>query len=260
MAATISHLIQTRDLLWAWASRIVRARYQQSFLGGLWIIVQPTATALIFTVIFTVFVPVNTGDIPYVVFSYTALVPWLLLANSLNDMVSSIVDNMQLVTKIYFPREILPLAAMFARLLDFLVASGLLAVLILYFRVPLFPAGWLYLPIILAIQLALILGVGLAMAALNVFYRDIKPLLALIVQLWFYASPIIYPVSAVPERLRPFYFLNPMAGVLEAYRAVLLYGVAPDSTLLPAAVVAALIFVAGCWFFKRVEFQFADVV
>lgn len=260
MLSSVTPLFQARDLLWTWTGRIIRARYQQSVLGGLWIVIQPAATVAIFTVIFTLFVPVDTGDTPYVVFSYVALVPWMLFANSLTDMTNSLIENMQLVMKIYFPREILPLASLLARLMDFFVSVGLLVVLMIYFRVPIFPQGWLFLPVILAVQLTLVLGLGLMLAASNVFYRDIRPLLTLGVQLWFYASPIIYPVSMVPERLRPFYFLNPMAGVLEAYRAVLLNQQLPGPYLAASAAVASVAFVFGFWFFKRVEFQFADIV
>ncbi|MFN8487841.1 MAG: ABC transporter permease [Caldilineaceae bacterium] len=260
MITNVSSLIRSKELIWTWTERIVQARYQQSILGGLWMIVQPVATVAIFTVIFTFFVPVNTGKIPYVVFSYTALIPWLLFANGLTDMANAVVDNMSLVTKIYFPREVLPFAVLLSRVLDFFIASVLLIVLILYFKVPIYPVGWLYLPIILAIQMAQIVGFGLALAAANVFYRDVKPLLTLGLQLWFYASPIIYPVSMVPERFRPFYFLNPMAGVLEAYRAVLLYKTLPGAYLWTSGLVALVIVVAGYWFFKRVEFQFADII
>lgn len=256
----VGHLIGARDLLWAWTSRTIRSRYQQSVLGGLWIVVQPLAVVVLFSVVFTFFVPVDTGDIPYPVFSYAAMVPWLLLANSLGDMAESVVGNMHLITKIYFPREILPLAAMLARLLDYSVSFGVLAVLMFLFRVPIFLLGWLFLPVILAIQLTLIVGLGLALSAANVFYRDVRSLLALGIQLWFYASPIIYPVSMVPEQLRPFYYLNPMAGILEAYRAVILYNTLPDPSILLSAVVAVLVFAFGYWFFRRVEFQFADIV
>jgi lipopolysaccharide transport system permease protein len=170
------------------------------------------------------------------------------------------VGNMSLVTKIYFPREALPLAAMLARLMDFGVAASLVIVLMLIFQVPIFPAGWLFLPLILIIQLALIAGIGLAAAAANVFYRDVQSLLVLVVQLWFYASPIIYPVSMVPERFQRLYFLNPMAGILESYRAVLLYGELPGMYLLQSAFVSMLLLVGGYWFFKKVEFLFADIV
>jgi lipopolysaccharide transport system permease protein len=253
-------LITISDLLLAWTGRTIRGRYQQSALGWLWAIVQPAATVAIFTVIFTRVVRVDTGDIPYVIFSYVAVVPWTLLATSLADMTSSLVGNMSLVTKIYFPREALPLAAMLARLMDFGVAASLVIVLMLIFRVSIFPAGWLFLPLILIIQLALIAGIGLAAAAANVFYRDVQSLLVLVVQLWFYASPIIYPVSMVPERYQRLYFLNPMAGILESYRAVLLYGELPGMYLLQAAFVSMLLLLGGYWFFKKVEFLFADIV
>lgn len=260
MISTFNKLVQSKDLFWSWTERTIRARYQQSLLGGLWIIVQPLAAVVMFSIIFTLFVPVDTGDVPYPVFSFIAVTPWLLLANSLNDMAISLVANMQLVTKIYFPREILPISSMFARLLDFFVAFFLLIGLMLLFRMPIFTLGWFFLPLILIIQLALIAGLGLILAAANVFYRDVGPLLGLGIQIWFYASPIIYPITMVPERLRPVYNLNPMAGIIEAYRAVLLYNTLPPPSLYISAVIAAVLFVIGYAFFKRVEFLFADIV
>jgi lipopolysaccharide transport system permease protein len=253
-------LIQARDLVWAWTGRTIRARYQQSALGWLWALFQPIATVAIFTVVFTRFVPVDTGGVPYVVFSYAAVVPWTFFSTSLTDMTMSLVQNMNLVTKIYFPREVLPVAAMLARFLDFGVSATLLAILFVFYRLPLSPAALAFLPVILAIQLALILGVGLTGAALDVFYRDVDPLLKLGIQIWFYASPIIYPVSMVPEPFRPLYFLNPMAGVIVGYRDVLLNGTAPGVYLLPAAVISFIVFLFGYWLFKRVEHQFADIV
>jgi lipopolysaccharide transport system permease protein len=260
MVTNIGQLVSARDLLWAWTSRTIRGRYQQSVLGGLWAVIQPAAAAAIFTLIFTQFVPVDTGDTPYIIFSYVAMVPWTLFSASLADMSASLVQNMSLVTKIYFPREAIPVATMLARLVDFIIAAALIVVLMIVYQVPLFPLGLLFLPVILIIQLALVIGLGLALAALNIFYRDVQPLLTLIIQIWFYASPIIYPVSMVPDRFRPFYFLNPMAGLLESYRAVLLYQELPGAYLLPAALVSFGVLLAGYWFFKRVEFLFADIV
>lgn len=260
MLANARGIFRARDLLWEWTSRNIRARYQQSVLGWLWAVLQPAAQAAIFTVVFTLIVKIDTGDVPYVLFSYVAIVPWTLLSMSLPDMSNSLVENMTLVTKIYFPREVLPIAAMSARLMDFGVAAALVVILMLIYQVPPFPLGWLYLPVILAIELMLILGLGLACAALNVFFRDVRSLLVLGLQVWFYASPVIYPITLVPEWLRPFYFLNPMAGIITAYRAVLLDGQLPGSYLAIAALVALVVFFAGYWFFKRVEFQFADIV
>jgi lipopolysaccharide transport system permease protein len=254
---TFSHHL---DLLSAWTWRIIRARYKQSVLGGLWAVLQPAATVTIFTIIFTQFIPIDTGAIPYVIFSYVAMVPWTLFSTSTNDMVESLVTNMNLVTKIYFPREILPMAALLARLLDFAIAFSVLLILMVFYQMPLFTVTWLYLPAILAVQLALAFGLGLFGAALNVFYRDVKHLFVLGMQIWLYASPIIYPVSRVPEHLRDYYFLNPMAGVLEGYRSILLYGEAPGSSFLLSTAVALVIMVGGYLFFKSVEPQFADIV
>lgn len=259
-ATTHDSLHAYRDLLVAWTMRTIRARYQQSALGGMWAVLQPAAAAVIFSVIFTRFVPVDTNGIPYIVFSYTALVPWTLFSGSISDMVESLVTNMNLVSKIYFPREILPLAALLARLLDFVIAAFVLVILMLLYGVPPTSVGVLLVPVILIIQLMLAFGIGLIGAAVNVFFRDVRHLVVLGLQLWLYASPIIYPVSAVPERLRPYYFLNPMAGIIEAYRVVLLYNDLPGTYLIISALAASILLTAGYWFFKRVEFRFADVI
>jgi len=256
----IKSLYAHRDLLFTWTYRIIRGRYQQSVLGGLWSIIVPTATAVIFSVIFTFFVPVNTGGIPYIVFSYTAMVPWTLFSSSIGDMADSLVGNMNLVSKIYFPREILPIASFLARLVDAAVAFLLLVILMVYFKVQINVGNLVILPFILAIQLCLSLGLGFIGSALNVFYRDVRHVIVLILQIWFYASPIIYPVSSVPEALRPVYFVNPMVGVLESYRVVLLYRGLPNENVLISAGVSVVILVIGYWLFKRVEFQFADVI
>lgn len=260
MTAYARDLIGARELLLAWTSRNLRARYQQSLLGWLWAIVQPVAQVLIFSFIFTRVVPVDTGGVPYVVFSYVAVTPWTFLASSLTDMSSSLVYNMSLVNKIYFPREVLVLSAMLARFMDFLISAALLVVLMVIYQVPFTLVALLYLPVILLVQFALIIGLGLALAAGNVFFRDVQSLLTLGIQLWFYASPILYPVTAVPENLRTLYFLNPMAGILESYRDVLINGQAPGGYLWVAAGISLVILVAGYTFFKRVEFRFADIV
>jgi lipopolysaccharide transport system permease protein len=256
----ISEVYKARDLIIAWTSRTVRARYQQSILGWLWAVVQPTASVVIFAIIFTYFIPVDTGDTPYVVFAYVGMVPWTLLSSSVLDMTTSLVQNMSLVTKIYFPREVIPIATMLARFLDFIVASGLVVVLVLLYRVYISFPTWLFLPLIILVQLMLILGLGLLGSALNVFTRDIEPLVRLGLQLWFYASPVIYPIAMVPAEWRNIYFLNPMAGILEAYRAVIVHNKAPDSSLAIAGAISGLILVIGLTVFNRVEHLFADIV
>jgi lipopolysaccharide transport system permease protein len=144
--------------------------------------------------------------------------------------------------------------------MDYLIAISLFFMLMLYYQMPMFQMSWLFLPIILIIQILLMLGIGFATAAMNVFVRDVQSILALGIQVWFYASPIIYPVSMVPESIRQYYFLNPMAGIIQAYRDVLLTGQLPGTYLIPSAIIALVTFLIGYWFFKRVEFQFADIV
>jgi lipopolysaccharide transport system permease protein len=188
------------------------------------------------------------------------MVPWVLFSAAIPDMVESLVANMNLVTKIYFPREILVLAVLLARLLDFVIAFSVLILLMVIQGLPVFSLNWLYLPLILAAQLALMLGIGLIGSALNVFYRDIKHIIPLGIQIWFFATPIIYPVTMVPENLRPFYFINPMAGIIEGYRAVLLHSTAPGNYLWLSMLIGVILLLVGYWFFKKVEFRFADII
>jgi lipopolysaccharide transport system permease protein len=260
MLHNLQTLVDTRDLIWAWTYRTIRGRYQQSVLGGLWAIIQPAASVAIFSIIFTFFVPIDTGGVPYVLFSYVAMVPWTLFSTSINDMVSSLVTNMNLVTKIYFPREVLPIAALISRLVDFCIASIVVVVLIIYFRWPINFSVLLFLPAILAVELALALGIGFIASALNVFYRDVTHIVTLGLQILFYATPIIYPVSSVPEGIQNLYFLNPMAGVIEAFRDVILNGEPPGTYLAVSASVSLIFLIVGYLFFKQVESQFADVV
>lgn len=260
MLVNIHKLYNSRELVRTWIERAIRVRYQQSVLGGLWAVIQPAASVAVFSIIFTFFIPVNTGGTPYLIFSYVGMVPWTLFSTSVTDMVDSLISNMNLVTKIYFPREILPVSMLFARLFDFLIAFFVILILMLYYQMPMFLLGWLLLPIIVITQLAFAFGVGLIGSALNVFYRDIKHIFTLGLQIWFYASPIIYPVSSVPEHLRPIYYLNPMAGIIESYRAVILYQQLPEYYFLVSVGMSVIILLVGYWFFKRVEFKFADVV
>lgn len=260
MMAGAKEFIRARDLLWEWVGRTLQARYQQSLLGWLWAVIQPVVQTLIFALVFTRIVPVDTGETPYLVFSYVGTVAWAFLAMSLADMTNSLVENMNLVNKIYFPREVLPVASMLARLMDLGVAWVLFVALAIYFQLPLLSPALVFLPSVLLVQVLLVTGLGLMCAAGNVFVRDVRSVLVLLTQVWFYASPVIYPVSAVPAPVRPFYSLNPMVGIIEAYRAVLLRGEAPDPSLATAAVVSVVVFAVGYTQFKKSEFRFADLI
>jgi lipopolysaccharide transport system permease protein len=256
----IRELARRRDLLWMWTVRDIKVRYRQSLLGVAWAILQPLSVMLIFNLVFSYFIRVPTDNIPYPVFSYAALLPWTFFAGSLSFAVPSLVTNMSLVTKIYFPREILPMSAVISGLIDFAVASAVFAGMLAYYRIP--PHITLILvPFLLLIQVLLTLGIVLFASALNVFYRDIRFVVPLVIQLWMYVTPIIYPISVIPARYQRVYLMNPMAGLVEAYRAITLKGSWPDwNSLGLAALVAIVIFSAGYSYFKRVEWQFADLI
>ena len=256
----LTKLYRYRDLLWLWTMRHIRVRYKQSFLGAAWAVLQPLSLTLVFSVVFTVIVQVPTDGVPYPVFVYTALLPWTFLASSVSLAVGSIVQDMNLVTKIYFPREILPTAIVLAGLADLAIGTLILFIMLVLYSMPIGPKIIL-LPALVVIQTLLVAGLALIVSSLNVFYRDFRFLVPLGIQLWLYATPIIYPLSLVPERLQPLYMLNPMAGLIEAYRAILLTDEWPDPRyLLSAAVIAIVLLVGGYWFFKRVEGVFADII
>ena len=258
--APLAELFRYRDLLWLWTLREVRVRYKQSLLGIAWAVLQPLVLMLIFTLVFSWLVRVDTGGVPYPVFSYVALVPWTFFATSLSFGIPSLVNNMNLVTKIYFPREILPLASIGAALLDFVIAAVILASMILIYRVPVgISALWVLL--LLGVQIALTVGIVLIGAAILVFFRDMRFVIPLLTQVWMYASPIVYPVDAVPERYQTFYFLNPMAGIIDGYRRTLLQNQPPLPYALALSLgISLVLLVVGYGFFKRTEPLFADVI
>jgi lipopolysaccharide transport system permease protein len=258
--SALRQLYDARELLLTWTRRDFRVRYSQSFLGAAWAVAQPLALMLIFTAVFSFVVRVQTDGIPYPLFSYTALVPWTLFANSLTFAIPSLLNNMNLVSKIYFPREVLPLSAVLVGLADFFIALILLAGMMAWYRfMPGLNALWL--PLILVAQLILTFGLSLFLSALNVFYRDIRFIVPLLVQVWMYLSPVIYPPSQVPETVRPYYFLNPMAAIIDSYRRVLLLNQPPDWSYLGlAATIAFALLIFGYAYFKRSERRFADVI
>lgn len=248
------------ELLWMWSLRDVRVRYKQSFLGALWAILQPLALMIMFTLVFSYLAPIPSGNVPYPLFSYTGVLPWSLFAAMIATGVPSLATNISLVTKVKMPRQIIPIGVALANLVDFGVASLVLVGMFLFYQITL---NWTILWVIplLAIQTLLALGVVLLGSALNVLYRDIRFIVPLAMQLWMYASPVIYPVELVPERWRLFYFLNPMAAVIDNYRRVLILDAAPDFIALTLALaISALLFMLGFWVFRKLEPSFADII
>lgn len=253
-------LYRYRDLLWLWTAREVRVRYQQSLLGMAWAVIQPLSLTLIFTLVFSRIVRIETGGIPYPVFAYAALVPWTFFATALGFGIPSLVNNMNLVNKIYFPREILPLASIGAAAVDFAIAFLIFLGMMLAYQLPLRPQIWWIIPLLL-LQMVLMLGVTLIGSAVIVFFRDVRFVVPLLTQVWMYATPVIYPMDLVPPELRPYYVLNPMVGIVDGYRRVLLMGEAPvTAEILTSALLAGIVFLGGYLLFKRAEPLFADVI
>ena len=248
-----------RELLFFLVWRDIKVRYKQTALGAAWAILQPLLSMIVFTVVFGRLAKVPSDGIPYALFTYTALVPWQLFAYALTESSSSVVLNERLITKIYFPRLVIPLASVLAGLVDFSIALPLVAGMMLwYHRTP----SWvvLTLPFFMILALATALGVGLWLAALNVQYRDVRYTLAFIVQFWLFASPVAYSATLVPVRWRLWYGLNPMAGVIQGFRWALLGAPAPGAMLAVSTVVVMMVLIGGLYYFRRMERTFADVV
>lgn len=260
LAGWLKELVRNRELLLVLAGRDLKVRYKQSLLGVAWAVLQPASMTFVFTIIFGRFAQVASEGKPYPLFSYVAMLPWSLLAAALSNSVTSLVANLSLVTKVKFPKEILVLAGIIACGVDFLIGFALLPILYLIWPVQL-NVTLCWLPLLVAIQVLLTVGISLIIAAANVFYRDLRFIVPLGLQLWFFASPVIYSLSAVPGRFRALYLLNPMAPLLEGYRRVLLHGSGPQLSLLgPAAAISLALCIFGYWLFKRLEPAFADVI
>lgn len=253
-------LYNARELLYSWTFREFRVRYSQSVMGAAWAVLQPLVLMLIFSVVFSLVLRIDTGGIPYPVFSYVGTLPWTLFATSITFAVPSLVANMNLVSKIYFPREVLPISSILVALVDFAIAAALLVPMLLIYHIPI---TWtvLFIPLLVLVQTFLTLGIGLFASAVNVFYRDVRFVVPLALQVWMYLSPVIYPVSTVPEQWRTLYFLNPMAAIIDSYRRVLLMGQMPDWPYFGlATVVSLVVLVLGYRYFKHAEREFADLI
>lgn len=260
MLSALKELFGSHELLITWTMRDFKVRYSQSFLGAAWAILQPLALMIILSVVFSFFMKVPTDDIPYPVFAYAALLPWVFFTNSLTFSIPSLLNNMSLVSKIRFPREILPLSAIFVSFLDFVIASSIFILLLIIYQIPI---TWtiIFVPLIVVIQTLLTFGISLFASALTVFYRDVRFLVPVILQILMYLSPIIYPVTMVPEAFRPYYFLNPMAVLIDSYRRVILFGQVPDWPYLGlAALISVCLTVLSYRYFIYAGRQFADVI
>jgi lipopolysaccharide transport system permease protein len=248
-----------RELVYFLTWRDIKVRYKQTLLGVAWAVLQPVASMLVFTLIFGRLARLPSDGIPYPLFALAGLVPWTFFANGLGQASASLVTNQPLVTKVYVPRLAIPLATVLAGLLDLAIAGIVLALAMLYAgRVPDGSALWV-IPLSLLAAIAT-LGAGLWLAALNVRYRDVKFVVPFLVQLWLFATPIVYPTSLLEPRWRAAYALNPMVGVVEGYRWALFGGAVPTTVVGPSIIGALVLLGTGALYFRRVERTFADVV
>jgi len=258
--AGLKELWEYRELLYFLTWRDIKVRYKQTALGAAWAIIQPFFMMVVFSLFFGYLAKVPSDGIPYPIFAYCALLPWQLFAHALTESSNSLVANERLITKVYFPRLVVPLSAVLGGLLDFAIAFVILLLMMAYYGVR---PTWaiVTLPAFLLLAMVTALGVGLWLSALNVKYRDVRYTISFLIQFWLFATPVAYSSSIVPARWRALYGLNPMAGVVEGFRWALLgKSEGPGALLVVSVAVVILILIGGLYYFRRMEAEFADVV
>ncbi len=239
--------------------REIKARYKQSFVGYAWVVLNPLAQLLVYSFVFSIVFRFPTNNVPYIIFLYAALLPWTLLQTSITSATQSLVDNASLLKKVNFPREVIPYASIISKIVDFLFSALIFFILCLLMRVHLSWSILFFVPIF-GCQLLLTTGLSLIFSTFNLFYRDVQYLTNLLMMLWMYMTPIVYPLSLVPARYVAIYKLNPMVGIIEGYRSAI-FGYPFDyGTILWSAFLSVMIFLIGFLIFKKSEKVFADIV
>jgi len=253
-------LWEYRELLYFLTWRDIKVRYKQTLLGAAWAVIQPLLMMVVFSVFFGRLARVPSDGLPYPVFAYCGLLPWQLFSRALTDASMSLVEHERVITKIYFPRLLVPISAVLSSLVDFAIAFVMLIAMMAYYGVvP--TAAALTLPLFLLLALVTASGISFWLSALAVEYRDVRYALTFLTQLWMFATPVAYPSSLVPAAIRPFYGLNPMAGVVEGFRWALLgKGQGPGPMLWISLAIVGVMFVGGLLYFRRMESTFADVI
>ncbi len=267
-ALNLVELWRYRELIYFLIWRDIKVRYKQTVLGAAWAIIQPFFTMIVFTIFFGKLAKVPSDNVPYPIFSYTALLPWGMFTKALTDAGRSLISNRTMITKVYFPRLAIPFASVLSGVVDFGIAFIVLLGMMIYYNT--LPGSTyhvnltgniLLLPLFILLALITALGVGLWLSALNVIYRDINYIIPFLTQFWLFITPIAYPSSMIPERWRLIYALNPMTGVVEGFRWVLLgTETAPGPMLAVSTTISLLILITGLFYFRRMERTFADTV
>lgn len=257
---SLGELWRYRELLCFFVWRDIKIRYKQTAIGVAWAVLQPFMTMLVFSLFFGKLARIPSGGLPYPIFYFSALLPWTYFATALQNATSAIVDNQRLVTKVYFPRLVLPLSSVLSGLVDFGISFLMLIAMMLYYGIrP--TATVLWLPAFLFLAVLTALGVGLWLSALNATYRDVKYVIPFLVQFWMFASPVVYSSSLVPAKWRLLYALNPMAGVIDGFRwSLRTNGNPPGRMLSVSAAIVVAVFLGGVGFFRKMETTVADVV
>ena len=252
-------LWEYRELLYFFTWRDVKLRYKQTGLGIAWAIIQPLFLMVVFSLFFGGLAQIPSDGVPYPLFSLAALLPWTLFAEGMTRSTISMVSNAGIMTKVYFPRLIMPAASIMSPLVDFCVAFGILIIMMAYYGfVP--TINVIFLPLLVVFAMMTSLAVGLWLSALNVKYRDFQYTVPFLIQIWLFASPVVYPASMVPEQFRFLYALNPMSGVIEGFRWALLGTNPPSTMIFISLVVVIVLLVSGVFYFRRMEQYFADIV
>jgi lipopolysaccharide transport system permease protein len=255
----LAELWDYRELLFFLTWRDVKVRYKQTLLGAAWALIQPVCTMLVFSLFFGQLAKVPSDGVPYPIFSYAALLPWGYFSQALGQASNSLVGSANLVTKVYFPRLIVPMSSVLSGVIDFAIAFMLLIVMMAYYHIAPTPAI-VFLPALFVLALVTALAVGLWLSSLNVAYRDVRYVVPFLVQFWLFATPVVYPSSLLGEPWRTLYGLNPMVGVVEGFRWALLGTPPPGPMLVVSAVVAVALLISGVAYFRRVERTFADLI
>jgi lipopolysaccharide transport system permease protein len=256
----LNDLWEYRELIYFLAWRDIKVKYKQTVLGAAWAIIQPLFTMVVFSLFFGRLAKMPSDGIPYPLFSFAALVPWFLFSNGLNQSSNSLVGSAHLITKVYFPRMVIPVASVISGTLDFIISfMVLLGLMAFYGILPTYNLFWL--PILLLLSFVTALGVGMWLSALNVQFRDVRYVVPFLIQVWLFATPIAYPSSLLEEPWRTVYGLNPMVGVVEGFRwALLSANTAPGPIVIVSSLAALTILFGGAFYFRRMEKTFADVV
>ncbi len=259
-AVNLAEIWRSRELLFFLTWRDISVRYKQTVLGAAWAIIQPFFTMVVFSIFFGGLGKIPSDGLPYPIFAYCALLPWQLFSYSLAESSNSLVANQNLITKVYFSRLVIPIAATLAGLMDFLIAFVVLVGMMFFYRITPTAVVWA-LPLFVLLAIATALGVGLWLSALNVQYRDVRYAIPFLTQFWLFVTPIAYPSSLIPQHWRALYGLNPMAGVAEGFRWALLgTGKAPGPLLAISVLTALALLISGLYYFRRMERTFADTV